>query len=119
MIAIEAVAARFDGLAPQEIARWIERRWVHAEPAPDGGWLLTDVDVARVGLLVELRVTLEVTDELLPLVLSLLDQLYDARRTLRGLLAALEAQPDEVRGAVLAAAQARAGGPSGEGGVSP
>ena len=102
MIALEAVAARFPEVAPDELALWVERRWVRAERDPDGAWRLTEMDVARVRLLVELRVTLEVTEDLIPLVLSLIDQLYDARRTVRALLAALDGQPPEVRAAVLA-----------------
>ena len=105
MIAPEEVAARFPGLSPAEITLWIERRWVRAEPGPAGAWLLTELDVARIRLLVELRVTLEVPEELMPVVLSLMDQLYDARRTVRALLAALEEQPAEVRQAVITAAR--------------
>ncbi len=104
MIPLETVAARFPEVAPGELALWVERRWVRAERGPDGAWRLTEMDVARVRLLVELRVTLEVTEELIPMVLSLIDQLYDARRTVRALLAALEDQPAAVRAAVLAAA---------------
>ncbi|GAA0583933.1 chaperone modulator CbpM [Craurococcus roseus] len=105
MIALETVAERFPQLAPDELTLWIQRRWVRAERGPDGAWRLTEMDVARVGLLVELRVTLEVTEDLIPLVLSLIDQLYDARRAVRALLAALDEQPAEVRRAVLAAAR--------------
>lgn len=105
MIALETVAERFPQLAPDELTLWIERRWVRADRGPDGAWRLTEMDVARVGLLVELRVTLEVTEDLIPLVLSLIDQLYDARRAVRALLAALDEQPAEVRRAVLAAAR--------------
>jgi len=105
MIPLDAVAARFPQLAPGELALWIERRWVRAERGPDGAWRLTEMDIARVGLLVELRVTLEVTEDLIPLVLSLIDQLYDARRTVRALLAALDRQPAAVRTAVLTAAR--------------
>jgi chaperone modulatory protein CbpM len=109
MIALDLVAARFPQLAPGELALWIERRWLRAEPGPEGGWLLTEMDIARVQLLVELRVTLEVEEELVPLVLSLIDQLYDARRTVRGLLAALDEQPAELRDAVLQAARRHLG----------
>jgi chaperone modulatory protein CbpM len=116
MIRLEEVAGRFPGLAPQELTLWIERRWLRAEPAPGGGWLLTEVDIARARLLVELRVTLEVDEEAMPLVLSLLDQLYDARRTLRGLVAAIEEQPEEVRRGILAAAARHAQGRGGGGG---
>ncbi len=105
MIALEVVCGRFPDLAPQDAALWIERRWLRAEPAPGGGWLLTEVDVARLTLLVELHVTLELDEGTIPLVLSLLDQLYDARRALRALAAGIEAQPEKVRRAVLDAAR--------------
>lgn len=108
MIALEEVCGRFPDLAPQQVTVWIERRWLRAEPAPGGGWLLTEVDVARLTLLVELRVTLEVDEEAMPLVLSLLDQLYDARRALRSLTAAIDAQPEPLREALLAAARRHA-----------
>ena len=107
MIPLQAVAARFPEVAPDELALWVERRWVRAERDPDGVWRLTEMDVARVRLLVELRVTREVTEALIPLVLSLIDQLYDARRTVRGLLEALDEQPAPVRDAVLASAKRR------------
>lgn len=107
MIALETIAERFPEVAPGELALWVERRWVRAERAPDGAWRLTEMDIARVRLLVELRVTLEVTEDQIPLVLSLMDQLYDARRAVRALLAALDEQPPEVRTAVLAAAKRR------------
>ena len=107
MIPLQAVAARFPEVAPDDLALWVERRWVRAERDPDGVWRLTEMDVARVRLLVELRVTLEVTDELIPVVLSLIDQLYDARRTVRGLLEALDEQPAPVRDEVLASAKRR------------
>lgn len=105
MIPLDAVAARFPEVAPGELALWIERRWVRAERDPDDAWRLTEMDVARVRLLVELRVTLEVTEELIPVVLSLIDQLYDARRSVRAILAALDEQPAAVRAAVLDAAR--------------
>ncbi|MBD0270620.1 MAG: hypothetical protein ICV73_01700 [Acetobacteraceae bacterium] len=105
MIPLDAVVERFPQLGPDELSLWIERRWVRAERGPDGTWRLTEMDVARVGLLVELRVTLEVTEDLIPLVLSLIDQLYDARRAVRALLDALDEQPPGVREAVLAAAR--------------
>ena len=103
-IALEEVCALLPGLAPEELTLWIERRWVRAERGTGGAWGLTEMDVARVRLVAELRATLEVDEETMPLVLSLMDQLYDARRALRALLRALDAQPEAVREAVLAAA---------------
>src|SRR4051794_39092382 len=107
MIGLEQLAHLCPEVPPAEITLWIERRRLRAELGP-GGWTFTEMDVARVRLLAELRVTLEVTEEAMPLVLSLLDQLYDARRTVKALLAALEAQPEPVRAAVLAVARERA-----------
>ena len=42
-------------------------------------------------------------EEAMPVVLSLLDQVYDLRGTLRRIAGALEGQPPEVRDAVLRA----------------
>lgn len=111
MIELESVCARIPGLSREEVTLWVERRWIRAEaPAASGGeWRFTEMDLARVRLVVELRSTLEVDEETMPLVLSLVDQLYDARRTVKALLAGLDAQPDAVREAVLAAARREAG----------
>jgi chaperone modulatory protein CbpM len=49
-----------------------------------------DIDVARIRLIVELHTELEVETPTLPLVLSLLDQLYATRRAMRQLIDALE-----------------------------
>ena len=59
---------------------------------PEGGpgaWRFREIDVARVRLIVELRQEMWVEERTLPLVLSLLDQLYDARRAMRRLGAAM------------------------------
>jgi chaperone modulatory protein CbpM len=107
MTTLTEACALFPDLASGEVEIWIERQWLRAEREADGGWDLAEVDVARLRLLVELRMTLDVDEEAMPLVLSLIDQLYDARRALRGLRDALEEQPAEVRAAVLAAARSR------------
>ena len=66
------------------------------------GWEFHEIDVARVRLIHDLRRDMEVGEETMPLVLSLLDQVYELRGTLRDLLRALEAQPEVVRTSVLA-----------------
>ncbi|MCO6416233.1 chaperone modulator CbpM [Siccirubricoccus sp. KC 17139] len=109
MIGLAELLAQVPAVPEAEVTLWIERRWLRAEQAPGGGWVFTEMDVARCRLLAELRITLELEEEVMPLVLSLLDQLYDARRTVKALLAALDQQPDEVRQAVLAAARRETG----------
>ena len=54
--------------------------------------------MARVRLIQELRDDMQVNEEALPVVLSLLDQLYDLRRRLRELGDAIgQTAPDAVR----------------------
>jgi chaperone modulatory protein CbpM len=95
MITIEALS-RTLGVAEMEIYRWVKLTWLRPEGGP-GGWIFHDVDVARVRLITELR-ALEMDDEAIPVVLSLLDQLHATRRGMRLLQQAVEeVAPDAVR----------------------
>ncbi|HLI10973.1 MAG TPA: hypothetical protein VKY65_05190 [Alphaproteobacteria bacterium] len=107
MMPLDAIAALFPDLEPAELSVWIERRWVQPERAADGQWLFQEIDVARVRLVYDLRHQLGVHDEVVPLVLSLLDQVYELRCTLKAMNEALSAQPPEVQAAVLAAVAGR------------
>ena len=70
--------------------------------ARPGSTSFREIDVARVRLIHELRHDLGVDDEALPVVLSLVDQLYATRRQMHRLRRAVEqAAPDEVRQAIL------------------
>jgi chaperone modulatory protein CbpM len=84
-----------------ELTRWIEAGWVTPErPGPEEP-RFSDLDVARVCLICDLRHDLAVEEETVPLVLSLLDQLYAVRRQMNALTAAIREQPDDVRQAIL------------------
>lgn len=99
---IDAVAALFADLGTAELRLWVERGWV----IPDRGgeaWEFHDIDIARVRLVRTLRHEMDVGEESLPMVLSLLDRLYDTRGVLHRLLAAIERQPPELRAAILTA----------------
>ena len=61
------------------------------------------MDVARIRLVCELRGDLDVPEEAVPLVLSLLDQVHGLRREMRSLAKAVDAQPENVRAAIRAA----------------
>jgi chaperone modulatory protein CbpM len=101
MTSFESVLRQFGGLQASELEHWIEERWVL--PVSEGGdYAFHEVDVARVGLIIDLRRELAIDEQALPVVLHLLDQIYALRRRLRALCTALEAQPEEVRAAVLA-----------------
>ena len=74
--------------------------------------VFSELDVARLGLICDLRHDLAVEEETLPLVLSLLDQVYTLRRQLGALTDAVQQQPPEVRRAILDLLRARrAAGP--------
>ena len=101
MMTLDGVVLVVAGLDRAEVEHWIAQDLVR--PArQDEGWLFGDIDVARLRLIQELRHELRLEEDALPVVLRLMDQLYDARRRLRRLRDAVErgAAPD-VRDAVL------------------
>jgi chaperone modulatory protein CbpM len=101
MITVETLFVEVHGLQPPDLDRWISNAWVRPDGEP-GRYLFREIDVARIRLIMELREQLEIDEPALPTVLSLLDQLYDMRRRLHGLNAALEATvPVEMRIRVL------------------
>jgi chaperone modulatory protein CbpM len=108
MIAFDELLDRFGRLDRQELARWVENRWVLPERR-GRTWLFHEVDVARVELILEIRHEFAIDDEAVPLVLGLLDQVYGLRRQLRRLCDALAAQPSEVQATVRRALSPSAG----------
>lgn len=102
MITIETLCLHVPGVQISDVTRWVGLAWVRPDGGP-GTWVFRDIDVARVRLIVELRDDLHVTEDMLPTVLSLMDQLYDARRHMRALRHALDALPGEARASVLRA----------------
>lgn len=96
---LEEIARRY-AIAGDDLLAWVGQEWLRparggAEPEFD------ECDVARVELICELRRDLAVDDAAVPVVLSLLDQLYATRRLLRGVGAALSDIPEPARGEVL------------------
>lgn len=104
---VVALLGRVDRI---ELVRWIELGWVApARRGPEP--VFSDVDVARLCLICDLRHDLAVEEETMPLVLSLLDQLYDLRRQLNALTWAIQQQPEDVRRAILGLLSKGAAGP--------
>lgn len=99
---ISAVITLFPDLPEPELTAWVERGWVRPESIGDE-WVFEDIDVARVRLIRDLRYVMAVQEEVIPLVLSLLDQVYALRGQMRSVARAVEAQPETVRQAILAA----------------
>ena len=99
---ITAVVALFSGLSEVELTTWVERGWVIPDSA-GSGLEFHEIDVARVRLIRDLRHGMDIGEDAVPLVLSLLDQVYELRSRLKSMLHAVEAQPGDVKVAILAA----------------
>lgn len=83
-------------LDAESLQRWIDQGWVL--PHRDHSSLLFDPsDVARVRLICELHYDLSIEEDSMPVVLSLMDQLYATRRALGALMSAVGALPADVR----------------------
>jgi chaperone modulatory protein CbpM len=101
MISIDELAWRFAELDRDELARWIENRWVLPEQQGESGHLIFhEVDIARIELILHIRRDYAVDEEATSLVLGLLDQVYSLRRQMRRLCDAIEGQPADIREAI-------------------
>ena len=88
-------------LSRAEIETEVLEAWLAA------GWLMpsaseaqptfTEVDLARVRLIRDLRADIGVNDDGVGVILGLIDQLHGLRGTLLDLLAAIRAQPENMR----------------------
>jgi chaperone modulatory protein CbpM len=100
MITYEHLRVELSELDAADVERWIRAELLHAEGEP-GAWRFEEIDVARLRLILELRDELEVEEHTLPVVLSLVDQLYDMRRRMLRLNDALGEVPAELRARLL------------------
>ncbi|HME25153.1 MAG TPA: hypothetical protein VKI44_28145 [Acetobacteraceae bacterium] len=98
---VAAVTALFSDLTQVELTTWVERGWVIPDAA-GSGLEFREIDLARVRLIHDLRHGMDVGEDVMPLVLSLLDQIYELRSQLKSLLHAVELQPHDVQLAILA-----------------
>jgi chaperone modulatory protein CbpM len=103
---IASLTALFPDLSQVEVTTWVERGWVVPDTA-ETGLVFHEIDVARVRLIHDLRHDMDIGEDAVPLVLSLLDQVYELRSRMKSMLHVLESQPRDVQAAVLAAAVGR------------
>jgi chaperone modulatory protein CbpM len=101
---LDDVLTELRTLNADEVMSWIEARWVLPDP-DDQGLCFRPVDVARLRLIQELRHELLVDADTMPLVLSLVDEMYALRRRLGALAHALAEAPSEVRTTVFTRCQ--------------
>ena len=79
---VTAVAALFADLSQVELIAWVERGWVIPDTV-GSGFEFHEIDVARVRLIHDLRRGMDIGEDAVPLVLSLLDQVYELRSRLK------------------------------------
>jgi chaperone modulatory protein CbpM len=84
MISVEVLLTQLPDLPLQDLERWISNDWVRPDGRA-GDYAFREIDVARIRLIQELRDKLEINEAALPVVLLLLDQLYDLRRRMRAM----------------------------------
>ncbi len=106
MTRVEEILEQISALQQIDLAAWISEELI--SPQEEAGALLfSDMECARIRLICTLHYELEIDAEALPLVLSLVDQLYATRRRLLSLTAAVAAQDKTVKSAILAAIEQR------------
>ena len=96
MIRETELIAQFTVLERQVLLTWIEDG-VIAPHRDDDGYLFDQIDESRVALACDLHYRMGLEHASLPVILSLIDQLHDARYHLRTLTRAVAEQPDAVR----------------------
>ena len=102
MMAIDDLLATISMLQRSDLERWIREELV--APEQDlGSLLFSDMECARVRLICTLTYELEIDSGALPVVLSLVDQLYDTRQRLLSLTRAVTAQDKTIQATIIAA----------------
>ena len=104
MLTGDDVLKKVRGVSRTELTVWVERGWV-SPVRDDGGVFYREIDVARVRFIHELKAELAIDEEILPTVLSLVDQVYGLRCELRVLTEALRAERSDVRARILEAVE--------------
>jgi len=108
MMRVDDLVAAISSLQRSDLEAWIREQLV--VPQHEAGALLfTDMECARVRLICMLHYELEIDAGTLPVVLSLVDQLYDTRQRLLSLTAAVATQEKDVQAAIIAAIELNAG----------
>ena len=97
---IDDIIVEFEALERGMLEDFIARGWLR--PARDEvDYVFEDVDLARLHLVYELHITMDMPADSTDIILQLVDQLYTTRAQLQDLLTALQDQPESTRRAIL------------------
>ncbi len=100
MISEKEVTRRIQGLTVRRLRSWVSRGWVQPL-STEKDLRFRDVDVARLDLIRQLKMDMNVNNSAIPIVLSLIDQLHGVRYELRSLAKAIEVQQTDVQVAIM------------------
>ncbi len=108
MMQIDDLVEAISALQRNDLEAWILEELV--VPRQEAETLLfTEMDCARVRLICTLHYELEIDAGTLPIVLLLIDRLYDTRQRLLSLTAAVTAQDKNTQAAIIAAIENNGG----------
>lgn len=99
MMTFDEIVADLEALEEADLRHWVEVSWV--KPLREGEvYHFAEIDYARVRFICDMHYDLNVGEEAMPVLLGLLDQVYDLRRQMKVMGRAIEAQPEEVQSAI-------------------
>ena len=96
----DQVLLRISELSVTRLRGWVERGWVTPARGNEGDEY-NEIDIARIDLIRQLRDELSVEPDTVPVLLSMIDQVYSLRRELRVVMRAIENQPEAVRSQII------------------
>ena len=102
MMRVEELLSAIAALQRSDLESWIREELV-APQQHEETLVFSEMECARVRLICTLHYELEIDAGTLPVVLSLIDQLYETRRRLKSLTAGVAAQEKAVQASIIAA----------------
>jgi chaperone modulatory protein CbpM len=108
MMGIDDLVVAIEALQRSDLESWIRDELIILRQDA-GTQYFSEMDCARVRLICTLHYELEIESGTLPIVLSLVDQLYDTRQRLHSLAAAVAVQEKTVQEAIIASMQPKPG----------
>lgn len=100
MTPMDTLLATITALQADDLQRWVRDALIAPEHI-DQPWEFAEPECARIRLICTLQYDLEVSSDALPVVLSLLDQLYRTRADLQALSQAVLRQDPAVKAEIL------------------
>lgn len=95
------VVATITRLTRSRLVSFIESEFIRPERA-SSGYVFRRVDIARLELLCDLSLEMNLDEAALGIVISLLDQLHAARQDLATLARAIDTLPEDLRSTIVA-----------------